>query len=109
GRTGGRGHPQEQTLRTVTVELVARSYDVHVGEGALPKAARLVPEIKGWERVAIVSDANVDKAWGNIAAEAFAPLGSTGEVQRLVVDAGETSKSIEGVGALLEELANRKV
>jgi 3-dehydroquinate synthase len=96
-------------LRTVTVDLGARSYDVHVGEGALRKAAGLVPEMKGCERVAIVSDANVDKAWGDAAAEAFAPLGSTGEVQRLVVDAGETSKSIEGVGALLEEMASRKV
>src|SRR5207248_4857745 len=108
-RPGGRGHPPEQTVRTVPVALGARSYDVHVGEGALPKAAGLVPDIDGCERVAIVSDANVDRAWGDTAAEAFAPLGSTGEVERLVVDAGETSKSMQRVGALLEELASRKV
>jgi 3-dehydroquinate synthase len=96
-------------VRTVPVALGARSYDVHVGEGALPKAAGLVPDINGCERVAIVSDANVDRAWGDTAAEAFAPLGSTGEVERLVVDAGETSKSMQRVGALLEELASRKV
>ena len=96
-------------MRTVPVALGARSYDIHVGEGALPKAAGLVPEIPGCERVAIVSDANVDRAWGDTAAEAFAPLGSTGEVERLVVEPGETSKSIERAGGLLEEMASRKV
>ena len=96
-------------MRTVPVALGARSYDVHVGEGALPKAAGLVPDIDGCERVAIVSDANVDRAWGDSATEAFAPLGSTGEVERLVVDAGETSKSMQRVGRLLEEMASRKV
>jgi 3-dehydroquinate synthase len=96
-------------VRTVAVDLGSRSYDIHVGEGVLAKAGGLVPEIPGCERVAIVSDANVDRAWGDTAAEAFAPLGSTGSVERLVVDAGETSKSIERVGGLLEELASRKV
>jgi 3-dehydroquinate synthase len=96
-------------VRTVSVELGDRSYDIHVGEGTLAKAAGLVPAIQGCERVAIVSDANVDRAWGVAAAEAFAPLGSTGDVERLAVDAGETSKSIAAAGGLLEELANRKV
>ena len=96
-------------MRTVPVSLGSRSYEVHVGEGALPKAAALVPHLPGCEQVAIVSDANVDAIWGDAAAEALAPVGSTGGVHRLVVDAGETSKSIQAVGALLEELARRRV
>lgn len=96
-------------MRTVSVELGARSYDIHVGEGALQKAAGLVPELQNCERVAIVSDANVDSAWGDTAAEAFAPLGSTGDVERIVVAAGETSKSMEVASALLEDLATRRV
>ena len=39
-------------MRTVPVALGARSYDVHVGEGALPKAAGLVPDTKGCESMA---------------------------------------------------------
>jgi 3-dehydroquinate synthase len=97
-------------LRTVNVALGDRSYDVHVGDGALAKSAGLVPELPHvCERVAIVSDANVDRAWGDTAAEALAPLGSTGEVVRLVVDAGETSKSLEAAGGLLEEMAGLRL
>ena len=96
-------------MRSVRVELGPRSYHVHAGPGALAEAAALVPGIPGCERVAIVSDANVDEHWGPVAEEAFRTVGSRGEVHRLVVHAGETSKSIEVAGRLLEDLARRKI
>ena len=96
-------------MRTVRVDLGDRSYDVVAGAGALAKAATLVPAIAGCERVAVVSDSNVDQAWGGAAEEALAPLGATGDVHRLVVPAGETSKSTEVAGRLLEDLARRRI
>jgi 3-dehydroquinate synthase len=96
-------------VRSVTVELGDRSYEVHVGAGTLTKAAGLVPAIEGCERVAVISDINVDAAWGDAAAEALAPLGTSGDVHRFVVPAGETSKSIEAAGRLLESLATERI
>ena len=96
-------------MRTVAVHLEDRSYEIHVGAGALVKAAGLIPELPGCERVAVVSDTNVDAAWGDAAAEALSAVGTTGEVHRLVVDAGEISKSMDVAGGLLEDLAARRV
>ena len=91
------------------MELGERSYDVVVGAGTLAKAATLTPPIGGCERVAIISDDRVDPAWGDLAQEALAPLGSTGDVHRLVVPAGETSKALGVAGDLLEQLAARRL
>ena len=96
-------------MRTIEVPLGDRSYEVHVGPGALGKAAGLLPPLAGCERVAIVSDVNVDAAWGNTAAEALAPLGSSSEVHRIVVEAGEPSKSLQIVEDVLEDLAVQRV
>ncbi|HWD08472.1 MAG TPA: 3-dehydroquinate synthase [Actinomycetota bacterium] len=96
-------------MRTITVELGPRSYPVIVGVGALHAAADEIPPIDGAERVAIVSDTNVDPVWGDVAAKALAPLGSTGEVVRFVVPAGETSKDLAVAGGLLGDLAAAKV
>ncbi|GAC1363495.1 MAG: 3-dehydroquinate synthase [Actinomycetota bacterium] len=96
-------------MRTIGVSLGARSYEVQVGAGALAKAATLVPPIAGCERVAIVSDSNVDAAWGGVAGEAFAALGSSGDVHRFSVPAGEPSKALGVVGQLLEDLASCRI
>lgn len=96
-------------MRTVTFELGPRSYPVLVGVGALDAAAEAIPPIQGVERVAIVSDTNVDPAWGDTAAKALSALGSTGEVTRFVVPAGETSKDLSIAGRLLEDLAAAKI
>ncbi|HLH28441.1 MAG TPA: 3-dehydroquinate synthase [Acidimicrobiales bacterium] len=96
-------------MRTVTVELGPRSYPVIIGVGALDAAAGEIPPVPGAERVAIVSDSNVDPAWGDTAARALAPLGSTGEVLRFVVAAGETSKDLAVAGSLLGDLAAARV
>jgi len=96
-------------VKAIRVDLGERSYDVHVGAGTLPKGGALIPPVSGCERLAVVSDGNVDRAWGAVAAEGLAGLGSSGEVHRIVVDPGETSKSWEAAGLVLEELARRKL
>jgi 3-dehydroquinate synthase len=93
-------------MRTVRVELGARSYDVHVGPGLLADAPELLGASRGIERVALISDDNVDPLWGDLAAKA---LSSFGEVQRLVIPAGERSKTLDTVGVLLEEMALQRI
>ena len=71
-----------------TFEVAASpAYTVHVGPGALARAHDVVPG----HRVAIVSDAVVDALYGDAVAEAL--TGSGRDVHRLVVPAGEPSKS----------------
>ena len=96
-------------MRSVTVALGDRSYDIHAGAGVLAKAATLIPPIEGCERVAIVSDSHVNAAWGVAAEEAVAPLGTTGDVHRITVPAGEASKALPVLGSILEQLAARRI
>lgn len=91
------------------MDLGDRSYEVSVGAGTLARAAALMPPLAGCERVAMVSDANVDAAWGATAAVALSPLASSGEVHRFVVPAGEGSKSMHQAGNLLEDLATQRI
>ncbi|MGH2732489.1 MAG: 3-dehydroquinate synthase [Actinomycetota bacterium] len=93
-------------MRTIPVDLGPRAYRVHVGPGLLERAAELVPASREMERVALISDGNVDPLWGDLAAKAFP---SSVEVQRLVVAAGERSKSLDTAGVLLEEMALRRI
>jgi 3-dehydroquinate synthase len=96
-------------MRAVTVDLGHRSYQVFVGAGVLRQAAALLGGPGGWERVVLVTDAHVDPAWGNLAVESLGRLGSSGQVERIVVAAGETSKSLQVAGDLLEDLARRSI
>ena len=91
------------------VDLGDRSYEVWVGAGTLGKAGALMPPLAGCERVALISDTNVDAAWGAAAAEALSPLAATGEVCRFVVPAGEASKSMHRAASLLEDLAAQRI
>lgn len=96
-------------MRSIPVPLGDRSYDVHVGAGTLAKAATLVPPMDGCERVALVADTNTASAWGDAATEAVAALGSSGDVHRITVPAGETSKAIPVLGEILEQLAAQRI
>ncbi|MGH2706218.1 MAG: 3-dehydroquinate synthase [Actinomycetota bacterium] len=93
-------------MRTVRVDLGPRSYDVHVGAGALAGLAGLIPEAPDAERVVIISDRNVDVRWGSAAERGLA---GRGRVERLAVPAGEGSKSLGEAENLLAELARLQV
>lgn len=93
-------------VRSIRVALGPRSYEVHVGAGSLARAGELAPAVSHASRVVLVSDGNVDPRWGERAAESFR---DRGEVLRLVVEPGETSKSLESAGRLLEEMAALQV
>ncbi|MDZ7707452.1 MAG: 3-dehydroquinate synthase [Trueperaceae bacterium] len=88
------------TSATTTVEVrVAPPYEVRIGPGVLAEAGEHLPG----GRVALVSDAHVAPLYAAAVAERLEDDGRS--VMRLVVPAGERSKSVAVWGDLLRALA----
>ena len=89
--------------RVIQVDTPSRSYEVLVGPGILgevgPRAARL---IRG-RRAHVISDSNVAPLYADGVASSLQRAGFTADVQ--VFEAGEPSKDIHTLSALLEGLA----
>lgn len=93
-------------MKIVRVELQERSYDVIVGEGLFAELDRLIPSFPHATKTALITDRNVDSLYGDAVQKR---LTARGEVTRLVVDPGESSKKPEVAAQLLEELARRVI
>lgn len=91
-------------MRTIKVDLNERSYDVIVGAGILDKLGSLLPQFPDVSALAIVSDANVDRLYGDRVERALA---GRGPIHRLVIAPGESSKSLQTAQSLLEEMSAR--
>jgi len=86
--------------QTVTVDLGARSYPVHIGSGLLARAGEHLAPLSGGRRVAIVTDENVAPHLATLRAS----LDSVGVAsEAIVLPAGERSKN----WAMLESLTDR--
>ena len=84
------------------VALGSASYDVVIGDGLLARAGALVAPVLPQRRAVIVTDATVAKL--HLAA-LRAGLATAGiETQDIIVPAGETSKSLEQFGAVVDGL-----
>ncbi|WP_026700953.1 3-dehydroquinate synthase [Salibacterium aidingense] len=97
-------------MEQLHVETPSRSYPVYIGEGIRHQAVRLLePVLKGKSRVLIFSDANVASLYG---AEVKAALEAFHPVSFFSIEAGESSKSLEGyekgLTACMEEHLDRQ-
>lgn len=97
-------------MQTVHVNLGPRSYDIEIGAGNLANMVRFVDVENDDAHAVIVTDANVDDLYAEPVASALADQGC--EVDLLIVDAGEQSKSVDVAIELwermLEEGTDRK-
>jgi 3-dehydroquinate synthase len=97
-------------MKTVHVDLGPRSYDIEIGSGNLPEAARVCNFDPDDAHAVIITDENVDALYTDPLAAALEAEGS--EVGVLVVEAGEPSKSSDVAAELwermLDEGADRK-
>ena len=102
--TTGRGRADGPIV--VPVRTPTSAYDVHVGAGALDGWGAVAHAAAGGGRCCVISDTNVAPLW---AAQAEASLSGAGYdvAGRLVFEAGEASKRLPTLGALLEGLAGR--
>ncbi len=97
--------PQSPTV--VSVSLGRRSYEIEIGTGTLQRAAEVCRQ--GFDakqaaptHVVIITDIHVEQPLAYAVARSFAQAGV--EVDLLVVEPGEQSKSIEVAGPLWERM-----
>lgn len=85
-------------METITVPLSDRSYDIRIGSGLLPQAARFIP----YRRVAIITDRNVAK---HHLAQLESSLKAAGiQHHNFVLPAGEKSKSFRTLEKLTGDI-----
>jgi 3-dehydroquinate synthase len=89
-------------MPTVHVNLGPRSYDIEIGSGNLSGVGQFVDTERDDAHAVIVTDANVDELYAEPVAAALSDLGC--EIDLLIVDAGEASKSIDTAIELWERM-----
>ena len=95
------------TPPALRVDLGPRSYDIHIGEGLLADAGRLLLPLVPQRRVVVVSDAHVAPLY---LAPLQASLDAAGIANAAVVVApGEQSKSFQSLEALAERLLAMRI
>lgn len=86
--------------KSVTVDLGHRSYDILIGDNLLSKAGELIkPHLKA-SRTAIVTDENVYTLHGKALETALGAY----ETHLIILPAGESQKSFEGLQTVLNKL-----
>jgi len=94
-------------IETVHVALDERAYDIHIGQGLIPRAGEYVAPLLARPRVAVVSDETVaalhlDTLRSGLAAEGI-------DIVSLVLPAGEATKSWSHFTRTVEWLLDQKV
>lgn len=90
-------------MKTLTVDLPGRSYDILMGRGLLNEAgSRCRAALPRCARIAVVTDSTVGPLYGERVLSSFRAAGF--EAALLTVPAGETSKSPARLAWLWEEL-----
>jgi 3-dehydroquinate synthase len=79
-------------ITTVRVALDLRSYDIVIGSGLIDRLAEHVGAIRDSQHAVVITDSNVAERHGIRAAAALA--GGGRRVDTVIVQAGETSKSV---------------
>ena len=87
-------------MKTVHVDLDERGYDIRIGNGVTPGTS-LAGEPS--RRVLVVTDSNVDPLYGDRCERTFREAGHV--VTRVVVPAGEETKSLDRLGMLYDAAA----
>ena len=89
-------------MKVIKVGLGARSYDIHIGSGVLKESAALLATYAPRGHLIVVTDTNVDAAWGAPFRASLASAGITAHM--IVLPAGEPTKSWEQLAGLCDQL-----
>lgn len=87
---------------TLKVDLGEHSYDIIIEKGSLASAAdRILPHLRG-DKVAILTDRNVDRHFGDRVLKSFLDKGA--DAFKIVIEPGEASKCIDTALDIYREL-----
>ncbi len=86
----------------IRVDLGARSYDIAIGQGLAKNSAAFFQERAPFSHAVVITDGNVETPHGRALAETLAEAGAS--VDLVVVEPGETSKSVPTAVALWEKM-----
>ncbi len=89
-------------MPTVHVNLGPRSYDIEIGSGNLAQATKFCDAETDDAHAVVITDSNVDRLYSDAVTDPLADLGC--EVDILVVEAGEQSKSSDVAAELWEQM-----
>ena len=92
-------------METVHVNLGPRSYDIEIGSGNLTEVVRYCDAHEDDAHAVIITDSIVDELYSEPVGDALQEAGA--QVDVLVVDAGEPSKSPEVAADLWEQLLDQ--
>ena len=93
-------------MQTLTVDLGARSYPIHIGQDLLKDAADHIPLDLAGRKIFILSDRNV-QAYAADLEKALA--GKTGGIFTFVIDGGEQAKSMARLDEVLDWMLEARV
>jgi 3-dehydroquinate synthase len=87
---------------TVQVQLSERSYSIEIGSGNLARTGQAVAALGDFTHAVVITDTNVEPLHATACAERLAA--AVADVDLLVVEAGESSKTVEMADRLWHEL-----
>ena len=90
-------------MTRVDVDLGTSSYPILIEASSLPVLGQVIREGIGRARCVVITDENVDELYGSTLIDSLREEGL--RVEKLAVEPGETSKSVETAETLYEELA----
>jgi 3-dehydroquinate synthase len=94
-------------VRTVHVPLSSRSYDIKIASGLFDRIGRECTRLKLAPRCAIITDTNVGKCYARTVFNSLAAAGFLPSL--IIVQAGETAKSLKTVQACYDQLAGHRL
>ena len=94
-------------MRSVTVHTPSAAYEVRIGSGLLDTLGPAVAQQTGARRCVLVSGENVFPLYGEPALQSLQEAGL--ETEEVVFPAGETTKSLECYGKLMNALTEAKL
>ena len=87
---------------TIRVSLGERSYPIEIGSGNLAEVGRFLSKLGGADHVAVITDSNVEPLFAAAVGQSFAEFDA--EVDLLVVEAGEPTKSADVADSLWQKM-----
>lgn len=94
-------------MSIVHVNLGERSYDVHVGEGALDRAGELISGTSKARVAAVVTNPRIGKLYAERVVESLRGAGIAGHV--ITIPAGERYKNLNTVRRVYEQLLDHRI